>query len=250
MSILKTEKIGLTKVIIKFIIPLEFNIAIILENNTTNPPIIRIVEMLFVMLSDIISPRLNKLTDFKLEILFELVKKLLLADFIFQNLKITPTVIHANKCVINNKNPIVVFRNIKIPTVPMINNGPELFVKLSNLSHSSFEQIFFSLKVEAILAPIGYPLIIPIIRAKEPSPLILNNGFIKGLKNKPSILIIFVCINSSVDTKNGKSEGTTDVAQSERPDFTAIRLSFENNKRHMINIKNKKAKKHFLNFIT
>ena len=55
----------------------------------------------------------------------------------------------------NNKIPITVFLNIKIPTVPIINRGPELLVKLSNLSHSSLLQILFFLKLLAIFAPTG-----------------------------------------------------------------------------------------------
>lgn len=43
------------------------------------------------------------------------------------------------------------------PTVPTINNGPELFVKAIKRSHSSVLQIFFSFKLETILAPVGYP---------------------------------------------------------------------------------------------
>ena len=64
-----------------------------------------------------------------------------------------------------------------------LKRGPELFVKLSNLSHSSFEQILFSLRFTAILAPTGYPLSHPIIIAKAPLPEILKNGFIIGVKN-------------------------------------------------------------------
>ena len=53
-----------------------------------------------------------------------------------------PTVIQAKICVISNSNPIDVLPNILIPTVPTINNGPELFVKLKSLSHSILEHIF------------------------------------------------------------------------------------------------------------
>ena len=56
-----------------------------------------------------------------------------------------------------------------------INNGPELLVNAINLSPSSLVQIFFSLKSTTILAPVGYPLIIPIIKAIAPSPGTLNN---------------------------------------------------------------------------
>ena len=57
--------------------------------------------------------------------------------------------------VISNKRPIVVFPNILIPTVPTIKRGPELLVKLNNLSHSVFGQIFCFLNSQAILAPTG-----------------------------------------------------------------------------------------------
>ena len=56
---------------------------------------------------------------------------------------------------ISNNKPIVEFPNILIPTVPTINKGPELFVKLKSLSHSSLEQILFTLKSHAIFAPTG-----------------------------------------------------------------------------------------------
>ena len=63
-----------------------------------------------------------------------------------------------------------------------MNKGPELLVKLKSLSHSFLVQILFFLKLEAIFAPTGYPLTIPIIKAKAPSPRILKIGFIKMLK--------------------------------------------------------------------
>ena len=103
----------------------------------------------------------------------------------FQNLKIIPTVIADNKWLINSKIPIVELPNIEIPTVPKINNGPELLVKLNKRSHYSFEQILFKRKFAAILAPVGYPLIIPIIRAKLPSPLTLKIGFINLFRTFP-----------------------------------------------------------------
>lgn len=57
----------------------------------------------------------------------------------------------------NNKNPIEEFPKRLIPTVPIIKSGPELFVKLINLSQSSLEHILFFLKFTAIFAPTGYP---------------------------------------------------------------------------------------------
>ena len=79
------------------------------------------------------------------------------------------------------------FLYMESQTLPIINRGPELVVKLNNLSHSSFEQILFFLKLQAILAPTGYPLIIPIINANAPSPLTLNKGFIKLFNKFPNM---------------------------------------------------------------
>ena len=81
-------------------------------------------------------------------------------------------------------------KNKLIPTVPIIKSGPELLVKASNLSPSSFVQIPFCLKFVTILAPIGYPLIIPIINAKAPSPGTLKIGLINLFKTFPKISII------------------------------------------------------------
>jgi len=160
-----------------------------------------------------------------------------------------PTVIHARICVIKSKTPIAVFLNIRTPTVPIIKRGPELFVKLSNLSHSSLVQILLILKFEAIFAPIGYPLIMPIIKAKEPSPRILKSGFIYGFNIFPNQLMILVCINNSVATKNGNNEGTTEFAHNDRPDLTAGRLVFEKNSKQNVKSKNINVKKFLFIFI-
>ena len=90
-------------------------------------------------------------------------------------------------------------------------------------------QVLFFLKLVAIFAPTGYPLIIPIIKAKAPSPRILKSGFIYLFKIFPSCVIILVCIKSSVATKKGKIEGITEFAHRAKPDFTAGKLLFENN---------------------
>ena len=133
-----------------------FKIEIILEKITTNPPIIKTVEMLLIILFPKTSPKLEKVTFlFLLKLDFEFLSILKVDLLNFQNLKIIPTVIQAKICVTSNNKPIVELPNILIPTVPTINNGPELLVKLSNLSHSSLEQILFSLKSQAILAPTG-----------------------------------------------------------------------------------------------
>ncbi len=129
------------------------------------------------------------------------------------------------------------------PTVPTINSGPELLVKASNLSHSSFEQILSFLKLEAIFAPTGYPLIIPIINGKAPSPRILKSGFIILFKHLPNELIKFVCINAFVATKKGKRDGTTEFAHNESPFFIAGKLLEEKRSRQIVKNKKTNAKK-------
>ena len=179
-------KNGVAMISIICVIPLDFKIEIIEEKITTNPPITKIDFILLTILSDKISPKLEKEAC-----VFVFVYALEVEEFearcsvFFQNRKRMPTDKEASKWVINSKSPIMVFRYSKIPTEPIINKGPELFVKLKSLSHSSFVQIFSFLKLVAILAPMGYPLIIPMIKAKAPSPLILNKGFMNRFKMLP-----------------------------------------------------------------
>ena len=63
------------------------------------------------------------------------------------------------------------------------------------------------------------------------------------------MFIIFVCINNSVATKNGKSEGTTELAHNDKPDFTAGRLELENTNKQSVKVKNIIGKKFLFNFI-
>ena len=227
---------------------LALNIEIITENKTTNPPIIIIVEVALKIEFDNISPKFEKAIFF--DSWEELLEVLLKGEFFFQNLNKNPTVIQESKCVIKSKKPISELPNIFIPTVPIINKGPELLVKLRSLSHSSLGKIFFSLKLHAIFAPIGYPLIIPIIRAKEPSPPILNKGLIKILKSLPRKCGIFVLESNSVATKKGNKDGTTEVPHKINPDFAATRLEEENITKHIVNSNIKIGIMFFLIFIT
>lgn len=71
---------------------------------------------------------------------------------------------------------------------------------------------------------------IPIIKAKAPSPGTLKMGLIYLFSSFPIYSIILECINNSVATKNGKSEGITELAQRASPDFTAGRLLLEKSK--------------------
>ena len=157
-------------------------------------------------------------------------------SFFLVNPNKTPTVIHANIWVISRIIPIVWFPNKLIPTVPIINKGPELLVKASILSPSSFVQSPFSLKWHTIFAPTGYPLIIPIKKAYAPSPGTLKIGLINLFRYFPSIGIKLVLFRSSVATKNGKRVGTTEFAHRKRPSFAEVKLVFENNTKHKIKL--------------
>ena len=130
----------------------------ITENSTTNPPIIRIVDVAEEILEPNTSPRVPTLIFLSLlsciDVLYIMSFGL---SFFFQNLNKKPTVKLPKMCDIKSRRPIKEFPNIVMPTLPKIKRGPELLVKLSNLSHSCLEQIFFSLKLTAILAPTGYP---------------------------------------------------------------------------------------------
>ena len=101
-----------------------------------------------------------------------------------------------------------------------INKGPELLVKLSNLSHSEGVQIPFSLKSATIFAPIGYPLIIPIIKGYEPSPGTLKIGRIHLCKSFPKNGTIEVWLSKFVAIKKGSKEGTTEFIQRLSPSFS------------------------------
>lgn len=82
---------------------------------------------------------------------------------------------------------------------------------------------------------------IPMIKAKPPSPRMLKIGFISGFNKLPNRLMILVCINSSVATKKGNREGITEFAHKDNPDLTAGRLLLEKMRRQNVNPKNKRG---------
>ena len=138
-------------------IPLWFNIDMITENITTKPPIIKIVEIAFVMLFPSISPREEKemALDLGVKLLLLLNGLLEVLDEWLKKRNVIPTVMQARMWLIKSKIPISVLPNKVMPTVPIINNGPELLVKANNLSASSLVTIFWSIKFATILAPTG-----------------------------------------------------------------------------------------------
>lgn len=86
----------------------------------------------------------------------------------------------------------------------------------------------------------------PISKAKLPSPLILNSGFINLLKTFPKYLGIWVLLKTSIATKKGKREGTIDVAHNFSPDFPACIFAEENKTRQIEKSKKNKEIKFFL----
>lgn len=66
----------------------------------------------------------------------------------------------------------------------------------------------------------------------------------------PNLLIMFVCIRSSVATKKGNKEGTTELDHKERPDFIAGKLLLEKIKRQKVNSKKIIGSKFRLSFST
>lgn len=226
---------GVMHIVSKFKIPEELKIEIIHAKITIKPPIIKIVDVADFILSEIISPKFEKeIISFVEELLYLINIEFEEEDF-FQNLNIIPTVIEEKKWVIKSKIPIKLLPNIEIPTVPIIKRGPELFVKLSNLSASILVHKLFFCNSHAIFAPIGYPLIIPIMKAKAHFPFTLNIGFIIFLNNNSKYEIIGVCINKFVATKNGNSEGITFTAHKCKLFLTAKILELENISKDNVN---------------
>ena len=74
--------------------------------------------------------------------------------------------------------------------------------------------------------------------AKAPLPEILKIGFIIGVKIFENIFGILVYESNSVAIKKGRSDGTTEFAQSFSPDLEALILLDEKRIRQIVKIKN------------
>ena len=109
--------------------------------------------------------------------------------------------------IIYSMTPYESFPYTATPTVPITNRGPALLQKASSRSASVFETLPLLYSCEAVTAPIGNPLIIPIIKAHAPAGGTLNKGRITGSARraireaKPEYII------SPDTTKNGKIDG-------------------------------------------
>ena len=147
-------------------------IDIIIEKSVINPPIVQIVIREFFIEFPSISPIFLKSIYVGLSSLASLFL------FVFQNLKINPIVNVPRICVKRSRVPMFLFLKKQVPIVPIINIGPELFVNDKSLSPSSCVSRSLFRKSVTIFAPVGYPLIIPMIKGNAPIPGTLNNGCI------------------------------------------------------------------------
>ena len=135
----------------------------------------------------------------------------------------------------NKNRPMDAEPNIPVPTAPIINSGPELFVKARSLSASSFVSDPFFLRSAVIFAPTGYPDVTPRARAKEAQPGTLKKGLMTGSSKTPAARVKPVEFISSLAAKKGKREGTTMDAHSIRPSRADLTAVFEKITIHMIN---------------
>ena len=94
-----------------------------------------------------------------------------------------------------------------VPTLPIINNGPALLVKIKRRFPSSFVIFFSERKLATTFAPTGYPDISPIIKGYAEIAGTLNNFFIIGSSFDEISEIIKVWDNSSLAIKNGNKLG-------------------------------------------
>ena len=82
-------------------------------------------------------------------------------------------------------------------------------------------------KLHTILAPIGYPLIVPRINAIVAFGGILKIGLAIFVSSFEERLMKLVLYNISVAIKKGKSEGNTLLIKRESPFFAAIKFVSE-----------------------
>ena len=128
----------------------------------------------------------------------------------------------------SNKNPIDLLQKNPIPTLPITNIGPGLFVNISNLLPSYLLTLFSKRRLATIFAPTGYPENKPIINGYEAilgklkilSITMPNLDVINGIRK--------VYDNSSTTIKNGNKLGKTVLINNSKELFIIITLLEEN----------------------
>ena len=123
-------------------------------------------------------------------------------------------------------------RHLDIPRQPPIMNKVRIIRNASSLS-PDFQEAFLIPVV--ILAPTGYPLVIPIRKAKEAHPGTLKSGRITGSSNTPAARTKPVLFNTSETTKKGNRDGNTMLAHRLSPLAAASTAVLGNMMRHAIN---------------
>ena len=149
-------------------------------------------------------------------------------SFLFLALKKWPTqnvvIKHEINWTKSNKNPIDLLQKNPIPTLPITNIGPGLFVNINNLLPSYLLILFSNRRLVTILAPTGYPENKPIINGYEAilgklkilSITMPNLDVINGIRK--------VYDNNSTTIKNGNKLGKTVLINNSKELFIIITL--------------------------
>ena len=105
--------------------------------------------------------------------------------------------------------PRAVFPSIDVPMAPMMNKGPELFVKGKRRNASCLVMVPVLYSSAVIFAPVGYPLTIPTMRERAPAPATPKVGFIMGDIHLEMVLIRLPAVKMPETIKKGNKEGIT-----------------------------------------
>lgn len=106
------------------------------------------------------------------------------------------------------------------PTAPITKSGPELLQKGRSFFASFFVILFSLYKSHITEAPVGYPQIIPIIKAKAPLPSVLKSALhigVSGLLIKSAKPVLIKILEN---TKKGKRVGIITFTHKRSEDFT------------------------------
>ena len=112
------------------------------------------------------------------------------------------------------------------PTGPMMNRGPALLQNAMTRSYSTSLISFASANDTAVLAPSGYPLVMPSTTELTAFAEMLNIFRIVLSNTLHTALIKPVWIKIWFKIKKGRREGTTVLIQRSSPNFAACMVSF------------------------
>ena len=109
-----------------------------------------------------------------------------------------------------------------VPTLPIINNGPEVEQKDTNRCPSYLEILFSNLRSLANFEPTGYPDTMDIAKISPDLPLTLKIFCVRGLINMPRMSTIFNEVIKLAPIINGRRDGIRIFIQMEIPSFAAF----------------------------